>query len=433
VTRPGGSSVSEQSRVVSGGLTRVALGPWPQIMTNPIRDYDWGSPSTLARLQGRQPSGGPEAELWMGAHPSAPSRLTLGSGEGTGLDRLVSECALDLLGSEVHERFGARLPFLLKILAISKPLSVQVHPTAGRARAAYEGEVDVPGEHAYVDPYAKPELLYALEPVDALSGFRAADDARRLLTLIGGPRMAALADALTGDAPEADRLETAFERLVTWPADDRVALAAEVRTTSRRLLAAAGPLRRSELTAEDRRAMTWAARLADQHPADPAVAAPFLLDLVHLNPGDTLFVPAGAPHAYLHGLGVEIMGNSDNVLRAGLTHKLIAVEELLHVVHGGSRPEREVPASWVSPHEIIWTPGVPEFRLSRIWLPATPVTAYPKVAGPQIVLCTAGTVRASCGGHEIRLGPGRSAFVGASGGPVTLTGPGEVFRAFAGT
>jgi mannose-6-phosphate isomerase len=403
-------------------------------MTNPVRDYDWGSTSTLARLQGRPSTGRPEAELWMGAHPSAPSRLGVvdGSKQGQGLDRLVAECALDLLGSEVYERFGARLPFLLKILAISKPLSVQVHPTADRARAAFAGEADVPGEHRYVDPYPKPELLYALEPVDALCGFRTSADARQLLTLVGGEQLTAIAAPLTGIGSEVDRLERAFERLVTWPAADRAALVAEVRTRSRRLLAQAGPLRTPDLTAEHRRAVTWAARLTDQHPADALVAAPFLLDLVQLQPGDTLFVPAGAPHAYLHGLGVEIMGNSDNVLRAGLTHKAIAVEELLHIVHGGSRPERSVPATWVSPHEIIWDPGVPEFRLSRIWLPEAPVTAYPKVAGPQIVLCTAGTVRASCGRHTVELQPGRSAFVGASGGPVTLAGPGEVFRAFTG-
>jgi mannose-6-phosphate isomerase len=144
-------------------------------------------------------------------------------------------------------------------------------------------------------------------------------------------------------------------------------------------------------------------------------------------------VPAGAPHAYLSGLGVEILGNSDNVLRAGLTHKEINVEELLHIVHGGSRPERDVPEHWVSPHEVIWAPGVPEFRLSRIWLHGDgPIAAFPKVSGPQIVLCTAGTVRVSCVGGEVGLTPGRSCFVGAAGGPLTLSGPGEVFRAFAG-
>jgi len=433
---------------VSGTLLdgAAALGPWPQVMDNPVRHYDWGSFTALPRLQGRTPSGRPEAELWMGAHPSAPSRLlgptdasepsapTTPQSPPVRLDQLVQERPLDLLGAEVHDRFGARLPFLLKILAIAQPLSVQVHPTADRARTAYEGEATVPGEHRYVDPFAKPELLYALEPVDAMCGFRPAERALYLLTLLGGHRMTRLAEPLTGDGSESERLEAVFERLVTWPDDDRPDLVAEVAAAGRRLLAGAGPHRDGgALSPDDRRALTWAVRLCHQHPKDPLVAAPFVLDLVRIDAGQTLFVPAGAPHAYLYGLAVEIMGNSDNVLRAGLTHKPIAIEELLHVVHGGSRPERDLPEHWVSPYEVIWSPGVPEFRLSRVWLADDgPVAAYPQIAGPQIILCTAGTVHAECAGHRVELTPGRSAFVGASGGPVTLTGPGEVFRAFAG-
>jgi mannose-6-phosphate isomerase len=407
-------------------------------MDNPVRGYDWGSLTALARLQGRAPSGTPEAELWMGAHPSAPSGLLdpdrAGDAEPERLDRLVQERPVDLLGADVHERFGARLPFLLKILAIEEPLSVQVHPTADRARTAYQGEATVPGEHRYADPYPKPELLYALEPVDAMCGFRPADRARSLLTQLGGPRMMQLAEPLATGVQESHRLEAAFERLVTWRADDRPELVAEVASDAHRLLAGAGPQRADgPLSPGDRRALMWASRLCVQHPKDPLVAAPFLLDLVRVEPGSTLFVPAGAPHAYLHGLAVEIMGNSDNVVRAGLTHKPIAVEELLHIVHGGRRPEPGIQEEWVSPFEVIWSPGVPEFRLSRVWLSdTTPVAAFPQIAGPQIILCTAGTVRASCAGHQVELAPGQSAFVGASGGPVTLTGPGEVFRAFAG-
>jgi mannose-6-phosphate isomerase len=446
------TEVSARSRTDSGlPRSSVALGPWPQLMDNPVRNYEWGSTTALARLQGRSPSGAPEAELWMGAHPSAPSHLlhqvqlpgvgtsarsTSDGTEAAGerLDGLLAERPLDLLGTDVYARFGARLPFLLKVLAISQPLSVQVHPTADRARSAFEGEAAVPGEHRYVDPYPKPEMLYALEPVDAMCGFRTADRAGRLLGLVGGTRLARIAEQLRAGGVETQRLEAAFELLVTWPKDDRAELVAEVAAGSRRLLSTAGPQTGDAvLTPDDRRAVTWASRLTAQHPQDPLVAAPFVLDLVRLEPGETLFVPAGAPHGYLYGLAVEIMGNSDNVLRAGLTHKAVAVEELLNIVHGGSRPMRDVPEEWVSPNEVIWATGVPEFRLSRIWLyESAPVAAYPQLAGPQIILCTAGTVRAGCAGHQVELSPGQSAFVGASGGPVTLTGPGEVFRAFTG-
>ncbi|MDQ1289368.1 MAG: mannose-6-phosphate isomerase, class [Actinomycetota bacterium] len=440
MTNPVRTPVSDRQSAGDAGAvaTSAALGPWPQMMENPIRDYEWGSTIALARLQGRPSSGRPEAELWMGAHPSGPSRLVppgvTDPGQGRSLDDLVTRRPLDLLGGEVFDRFGPRLPFLLKILAISRPLSVQVHPTGDRARTAFEGEAGSEGTHCYVDPFPKPELLYALEPIDAMCGFRPAADALRLLDLIGGERTATVAEPLRGRGDEGDRIEAAFKKLVTWPVEDRAALVVEIREVTRELLAEAGPQRPGRsITPEDRRALTWASRLTAQHEADPLVAAPFLLDLVQLQPGETLFVPAGAPHAYLHGLGVEIMGNSDNVLRAGLTHKPIAVEELLRIVHGGSRPQRDIPESWVSPYEVIWSPGVPEFRLSRIWLhEPRAITAYPQIAGPQIILCTAGTARVSCGGHDVVLAPGRSAFVGATAGPITLAGPGEVFRAFTG-
>ena len=437
---------SEPVVATARSATAAALGPWPQLMDNPVKDYDWGSTTTLARLQGRTPTGRPEAELWMGAHPSAPSSLRTDDGAASGpdvaaaahdaarLDQLVSLRPLDLLGATVHDRFGPRLPFMLKLLAIEQPLSVQVHPTADRARTAYEGEIDVPGEHRYVDPFPKPELLYALEPIDAMCGFRPAAQARRLLLLVGGPRMVQVAEALTGPGSEAARVEAAFERLVRWPADDRPELVAEVGRAARRLLASAGPHGGDDaLRPDDRRALTWACRLADQHPKDPLVAAPFVLDLVQLQPGETLFVPAGAPHCYLYGLGLEILANSDNVLRAGLTHKPIAVEELLHIVHGDTRPQRDIPETWVSPYEVLWAPGVPEFRLSRVWVhERAPITAYPHLAGPQILLCTAGGVRVGCGDHHVDLTPGQSAFIGATGGPVTLSGAGEIFRAFTG-
>ena len=251
MTNPVRTPVSDRQSAGDAGAvaTSAALGPWPQMMENPIRDYEWGSTIALARLQGRPSSGRPEAELWMGAHPSGPSRLVppgvTDPGQGRSLDDLVTRRPLDLLGGEVFDRFGPRLPFLLKILAISRPLSVQVHPTGDRARTAFEGEAGSEGTHCYVDPFPKPELLYALEPIDAMCGFRPAADALRLLDLIGGERTATVAEPLRGRGDEGDRIEAAFKKLVTWPVEDRAALVVEIREATRELLAEAGPSARA--------------------------------------------------------------------------------------------------------------------------------------------------------------------------------------------
>ncbi len=402
-------------------------------MINPIRDYAWGSTTVLARLQGRRPTGEPEAELWMGAHSSAPSRLIDPNGVETRLDAAIVEHGVEILGRQVHQCQGNRLPFLLKILAIAEPLSVQVHPTAERARRGYEGSQQPLGDHEYVDPYAKPEMLYALEPIDAMCGFRTVAEVERLLGLLDGPRVELLTAVLTATG-DAHPLEHVLRTLVSWAADDRVALVADVVKQAHRLLTSAGPLGDSPLSAEDRRALNWVCRIGRSYPEDPLVVGPFVLDLVRLEPGEVLFVPPGTPHAYLFGLGVEIMANSDNVLRAGLTHKHVAVEEMLHVVQGERGPDRDVPFAWLSPHEVIWAPPVQEFQLGRIWMTDTaPVTCFPGIAGPQILLCTSGPVQVSSPGQSLTLSPGESAFVGAGGaGTIVLSGPGEVFRASAG-
>jgi mannose-6-phosphate isomerase len=410
-------------------------------MVNPIRNYDWGSLETLARLQRREPTGAPEAELWMGAHPAAPSAVVDDDGLTRRLDELVAEAPDEVLGPELVAAFGPRLPFLLKVLGIARPLSLQVHPDRDRAREGFAGEVEVLGEHRYVDPYPKPELMYALEPVEALCGFRPAADAVRLLGELNGPRAATIAEPLhvflrrghDGRLDETSALEEAFRRLVTWPDDDRADLAADAADEAARLLTRAGDPGEPGLSNADLRALEWVTKLADQHPKDGLVVAPLLLDLVVLEPGETLFVPAGTPHAYLHGTGVEIMGNSDNVLRAGLTHKPIAVEELLHVVDGRSRPHRDLPEVRLGEHEVAWRPPVPEFQLTRLRLPAdAPVEAHDALPGPQIVLCTAGRVSLPCGAAEHVLQPGESAFVRAAAGQLVLAGPGEVFRAATG-
>jgi mannose-6-phosphate isomerase len=332
-----------------------------------------------------------------------------------------------VLGPEVVAVHGSRLPFLLKVLAIASPLSLQVHPDRERARHGFAGEVTVLGEHRYVDPYPKPEMLYALEPVQALCGFRTAGDAARLLGLLDGPRLSAIAEPLLDADAGTAALEKAFEILVTWSDDDRADLAIEAADAATTVLAGIG------ITEPERAAVGWVTRLAEFFPKDALVVAPLLLDLVRLQPGETLFVPAGAPHSYLSGSGVEIMGNSDNVLRAGLTHKPIAVEELLHVVDGRSRPHGtpEIP---LGACEVAWRPEAPEFQLTRLRLPdTTTVEAHSGIAGPQIVFATAGTVALRCDGASHVLDAGQSALVPPGCGPLVLAGPGEVFRAAVGS
>ena len=411
-------------------------------MQNRIQDYDWGSTSALALLQSRTPSGGPEAELWMGAHPSAPSDLLVSDGRRLALPEAIGRFPEAVLGQATLNRFGPRLPFLLKVLAIARPLSVQVHPDAARAAEAY----GLDGESPYVDPFHKPEMLYALEPVEALFGFRPPVQVAMLLSRLGSERLTPLIEILTGsEAPagestsgqpagrstmddEAARLHAVLARLVTWPLIDRAGLVAEIAAGSMRLQAAGNT--------DYPEAFGWLDRLVGLHPADPMVLAPLLLDLVRLSPGQTLYVPAGMPHCYLSGLGVEILAASDNVLRCGLTSKTVNVEELLRVIDTRPSASSGIVPETLGEHEVVWRPSAEEFQLTRITVRSaderTPVTADPSIVGPQILFCTRGKLQVRAGQLTVQLISGSSAFVTADAGALTFSGDGEVFRAAVG-
>lgn len=395
----------------------ITAVPGISLMDNPIRDYDWGSASALAMLQGRTPTGAPEAELWMGAHPAAPSDLRLDDGTLLPLPDLIERAAPSVLGSSVVARFGARLPFVMKILAIAKPLSLQVHPDAARAELIWAPDGSTP----YVDGFHKPEMLVALEPVEVLYGFRPADRAGELISRLGSERLSGLVRALRAPGADAERLHAALAELVAWPMSDRAALVAEVAAGSGRVRAA-GP-------ADHPEAFEWVDRLVGLHPADPLVVAPLLFDLVRLTPGQSIFVPAGVPHSYLSGLGVEVLASSDNVLRAGLTSKPIAVDELLKVID--CHPVVTAGLSMVSlgQNEVAWRPPVAEFQMTRILLRGDEIEASDAVSGPQIVVCTSGAVTIRANNRTLTLTPGRSVFVTAEAGPLVLGGTGEVFRA----
>ncbi|WP_432146658.1 mannose-6-phosphate isomerase, class I [Streptomyces sp. bgisy084] len=402
-------------------------------LANTVRPYAWGSTTALPELLGTAPTGEPQAEMWLGAHPGAPSRIDRGAGP-VSLAEVIDAAPEAELGADTVRAFGPRLPFLLKLLAAGSPLSLQVHPDRTQAAEGFADEerrgipIDA-GHRNYKDANHKPELIVALTPFDGLCGFRHPAQAADLLEGLGVDDLKPYVDILRA-SPEEDALREVLtavlgaEHHAIAGTVERAAVAAD------QLAAKGGP-----------HADAYAAYavLAHHYPGDPGVLAAMLLNHVRLQPGEALFLGAGIPHAYLGGLGVELMANSDNVLRCGLTPKHVDVPELLRVVRfeagdaGVLRPED------VNGEEVYETP-IDEFRLSRfVAAPGAAPHALPSRT-PQILLCTAGTVRlreadagaeaeAGAGdGAGLALAPGESVFVPA-GERITLSGDGTLFRA----
>ncbi|MDX2631801.1 mannose-6-phosphate isomerase, class I, partial [Streptomyces scabiei] len=308
--------------------------------------------------------------------------------------------------------FGPRLPFLLKLLAAGAPLSLQVHPDLAQAKEGYEDEerrgvpIDA-GHRNYKDANHKPELICALTEFDGLCGFRDPLRAADLLAGLDVDSLKPYVDLLHA-RPEEAALREVLTAILGADPEETAHTVTEAAAACARLGGAYAPY----------------ADIAHHYPGDPGVLAAMLLNHVTLQPGEALFLGAGIPHAYLNGLGVEIMANSDNVLRCGLTPKHVDVPELLRVVRfeatdpGVLRPEASPDGE-----EVYETP-IDEFRLSRYVLPEATAPHDLTRATPQILLCTAGSVRAG----EHTLAPGESVFVPADE-RAEVSGPGTLFRA----
>ncbi|WP_159666482.1 mannose-6-phosphate isomerase, class I [Streptomyces mexicanus] len=376
-------------------------------LDNTIRPYAWGSTTAIPHLLGVEPSGEPQAEMWMGAHPGAPSRTA----RGTLVEVIETDPRRDL-GPETVAKFGPRLPFLLKILAAGAPLSLQVHPDLKQAQEGYTDEerrgvpVDAPHRN-YKDANHKPELICALTEFDGLCGFRAPAEAADLLAALDVDSLKPYVDLLRAH-PEEAALREVLPAVLTADREEIAHTVTEAAAAGARLGGAPAPY----------------AGIARHYPGDPGVLAAMLLNHVRLQPGEALFLGAGIPHAYLSGLGVEIMANSDNVLRCGLTPKHVDVPELLRVVRfEAADPGVLRPEAGPDGEEVYETP-IDEFRLSRYVLPEGAAARDLTLTTPQILLCTAGAVQAG----EHRLTPGQSVFVPA-GEKAEVSGAGTVFRA----
>jgi mannose-6-phosphate isomerase len=371
-------------------------------LTNAPRDYAWGSDSLLAELEGREPSGAPEAEVWFGDHPGDPADVT---DDGT-LDAVT----------------GGELPYLLKLLAAAQPLSIQVHPTIEQAREGWRRESglapDAP-ERNYRDANHKPELLVALsDRFESLSGLRPVAETLALLdALEATPGVVALRARLSSDG---DALRETIEWLLDGSAGDAVEdiIGAVVRSTG------------GEAAGEWATTLSAVATISETYPGDPGVVVALLMNHVVLRRGEGVFLRAGLLHAYLSGLGVEIMAASDNVLRGGLTPKRIDVPELLTIVDTTPgvvpilRPE---PVGAVASYDV----PVSDFALRRVTLTGDPVTI--DVHGPTMVLSTAG--RVSVGGTDsaLDIAVGSVAYASRDEDVLTLTGTGEAFVATPGS
>jgi len=397
-------------------VTTAALSPF--ILEGQIRRYAWGSPTVIPQLLGQEATGAPAAELWFGAHADAPSQSRERHGN---LAALIAANPEGLLGAGVVNRFGARLPFLLKVLAADAPLSLQVHPTNTQAEEGF-GEENGRGiplsasERSYRDRNHKPELLCALTDFEALCGFRRPSDTALLFDALAVSELAPCRSLLT----EPDGVRSCVTVLLNLSEHAAGALVRAVESACRRVACSGGP---------------WAdvaqrgAQLASAYPGDVGVVVALLLNLLKLRPGQAVYLDAGQIHAYLRGAGVEIMASSDNVLRCGLTVKHVDTTEVLRIADFTATDVAPLEAvsdqdGWATFH----TPA-PDFRLSMVNLDHNLVKVRAREA--QILLCTAGTARLVAPDLEIEMRRGEALFV-APGNSAMLSGTGTVFRAQAG-
>lgn len=394
-------------------------------ITNEPRPYAWGSRTLISEFLGRAPSGHPEAELWLGAHPLCPSRI-LDPSRADGHEHLDAWIAAEPERTLGTDRNGDELPFLLKILAADEPLSIQVHPDAEQAREGFEAEnargipLDSP-QRTYKSPRHKPEIALSFDqPFDALAGFRPLEQTRQLLDELIA-RSAHRSDIQRTLTELATRLEgpteTVLRRVMAQFLDDVAAapvLAAVV-------AAVAEPVADGRF-APDIRTL---AEIAADRPDDPGLLVAMLLNRVTLERGQAVYLPPGNVHAYLRGLAVEVMAASDNVVRAGLTGKYLDTDELQRITHFSdtSCPVHppELPACGIA----VYCPDVPDFRLSVISAPATgEVSVEP--TGPAIALVLDGTPQLRGRHATASLTRGQALFITPDEGSLRLAGTGRV-------
>ena len=441
------------------------------IIQGRVRDYTWGARDVIPEFFGLPAADTPVAELWLGAHAGAPARCGVGphavalaaedvrvddagpaaSAGGAGEAGADVACPADVvspadvvnpagpaadlrdyiardpegvLGRDVMRRHQGELPFLLKLIAPAQPLSLQVHPSMEQAARGFVREseqgitLDAPNR-SYKDALHKPELVYAFTRFEALVGFRSPRRIIGVLEGLGTELTDRLADLIRCE-PNAGGVREAFSCLLSAsrPSADAVAEVVEACRT------------RPAEDSPSPRADAIVGRLASFFPGDPGVVASLLLNPVTLNPGEAMFTPAGTVHAYLSGFGLEIMANSDNVLRAGLTSKYVDVPELLDVMETVAAPPIRIAPERISPVQSTYYAPVDDFELSIVNLRDATRRVKLRGAGPRILLCVAGAAEIrTASGQYCLMNTGQAAFVRADDGILQARGAGRLVLA----
>lgn len=380
-------------------------------LKNSIRDYHWGSTQEITELLGQPATISPQAELWLGAHPGCPSTV-LGSGQP--LHEAIAADPELTLGEDICARYG-RLPFLFKVLSASQPLSIQVHPTLDQARERFAKEeaAGVPRNAAnrnYKDDNHKPEMLYALTDFVALSGFRSPQDIVADFRLFL-PRLS------TNDTKIVDELIHLLEGAEPLGHTLSYVLTGG-QGISDLVLNLCGAVSADPALQENVQ-LAELVRINEIYPGDAGVLVALLLNLVFLKPGEAISLGAGNVHAYLRGLGIEVMANSDNVLRGGLTSKHIDVPELLEISIAEPSAAPLLAGRKVSDHSQLFQPNFDEFQLQVTQTQQAQVRTELQLHGAAVVLCTAGEFTVESATQTLQLSRGDSAFITAEDLPVS--------------
>lgn len=392
------------------------------LMKNIVQEYAWGSYTAIPELLGNvSPAKTPQAELWMGAHPKASSMVKC-DGNWKSLLELIGKNPHDILGEKVAEKFDNSLPYLFKVLAAAKPLSIQAHPSRDQAKRGFEREnrVGIPIDaynRNYKDDNHKPECICALSLLWALNGFRKISDIVGLMGKICPKGLKNELNNLRGE-PNSLGLKNFFQAMMTMDRDRQKQIIADAITNAQKFI-------------DDDQAYKWMINLHREYPADIGVFSPVLLNLICLKPGQAMFLRAGELHAYLDGVGIEIMANSDNVLRGGLTPKHVDVPELLKVLNFEEREVDILIPEESNNYESIYSSSAEEFILSVISVKEGIIYNSSLDRGVEILLCADGNATFFDFGEndKIDIAGGRSVIIPAIVEKYSIEGKATLYKA----